>query len=209
MENMQIYETLKKPPKEALKKIEGGRLSGMSSINPMWRIKALTERFGPCGIGWKYTIDRQWLETGANDEIKAFVQISLYIKVEDAWSDPIPGIGGNSFVAKEKNGLHTSDECYKMALTDALSIACKSLGMAGDIYWQEDDSKYSRPKTDLAYHDILAIQQRINERMTTLIQRGMDEKDIFAYASTSKKTFDRSMLACQWLHDFERTIAKL
>ena len=50
------------------------------------------------------------------------------------------------FIAKEKNGLYTSDECFKMSLTDAISVACKSLGFAADIYWNNDRSKYDRPE---------------------------------------------------------------
>ena len=47
------------------------------------------------------------------------------------------------FVAKERNGLYTSDECYKMALTDAISVACKALGFGADVYWQADRTKYT------------------------------------------------------------------
>lgn len=35
-----------------------------------------------------------------------------------------------------------SDECYKMATTDALSVACKNLGIGADIYWKESKTKY-------------------------------------------------------------------
>ena len=87
----------------------------MTDINPMWRIKALTELFGPCGVGWKYTITDKRLEDGANEEISAFVDIDLYIKHEGEWSKAIPGTGGSMFVAKERSGLYTSDECPKMA----------------------------------------------------------------------------------------------
>lgn len=145
-DNLTIYNTVRNPPKEALKPIKGGRLSGYTDINPMWRIKALTEQFGVCGIGWKYTITKQWTEQGANGEVAAFTNIDLYIKVNGEWSDAIPGTGGSSFIAKEKNGLYTSDECFKMSLTDAISVACKSLGFAADIYWNNDRSKYDRPK---------------------------------------------------------------
>lgn len=48
------------------------------------------------------------------------------------------------FVSEEKSGLHVSDECYKMALTDAISVACKALGMGADIYWEKDGSKYTQ-----------------------------------------------------------------
>lgn len=119
-DNMNLYNSVRTPPPEALREIKAGRLAGKSDINPMWRIKALTEQFGPCGEGWKYTIEKLWTEQGANGEIAAFALINLYYRIEGQWSDPVPGIGGNSFVAKEKSGLYTSDECYKMAFTDAL-----------------------------------------------------------------------------------------
>lgn len=143
MDNMEIYEKVRKCPDNALKKIQAGRLKGKSDINPMWRIKALTENFGACGIGWYYEITKQWIEQGAKGELSAFCNINLYIKIGEEWSKPIQGTGGSAFVASEKNGLYTSDECYKMALTDAISVACKALGFAADVYWDSDSTKYS------------------------------------------------------------------
>lgn len=145
--NMKIYEGHREPPKEALKTIGAGRLRGMSDINPMWRIKALTEEFGPCGIGWYYTVDQQWLEA-TNNETVAFVNISLFIKVDGEWSKPIFGTGGSKFVAMEKSGPFVSDEAYKMATTDAISVACKQLGIAADVYWNSDRTKYSSATDD-------------------------------------------------------------
>ena len=46
-------------------------------------------------------------------------------------------------VAAEKSGLYTNDECYKMALSDAIGTACKALGMSADIYFSKDRSKYT------------------------------------------------------------------
>lgn len=148
MENMEIYEKVRSVPDNAKKQIQAGRLRGMTDINPVWRIKVLTETFGPCGIGWKYIVKSQRLEPGANNEIAAFVDIDLYYKVGEEWSEAIPGTGGSSFVAKEKNGMYTSDECFKMALTDALSVACKSLGVGADVYWAAGRSKYSNNQPD-------------------------------------------------------------
>lgn len=148
MENLRIYEAVRKVPKEAQKEIKGGRLRGMTDINPMWRIKTLTEEFGVCGIGWYYEITDKWIETTmAKDEITANVKINLYIKIDGEWSKPIQGIGGSMLVASEKGGLYVNDECYKMALTDAISVACKSLGMGADIYWNKDNTKYSDSKS--------------------------------------------------------------
>lgn len=144
MENMEIYNSTRAVPQEAKKEIKGGRLSGKTDINPMWRIKTLTEQFGPVGFGWRYEITDKRLEPGANGEVAAFVQINLFVKMNSQWSEPIVGIGGSAFVAKEKGGLFTSDECYKMALTDAISVACKALGMGADVYWQADRTKYDQ-----------------------------------------------------------------
>lgn len=143
MSNLDIYNALSDVPAEAKREIQAGRLRGKTDINPMWRIKALTEQFGPCGVGWKYDITRQWTEQGAKDEVAAFCNINLYVKADGDWSEAIPGTGGSAFIASEKNGLYTSDECYKMALTDALSVACKALGVAASVYWDKDPTKYT------------------------------------------------------------------
>ena len=142
MSNLDYYNKLRSVPKEAIKPIQAGRLRGMSDINPMWRIKVMTETFGLCGIGWKYAITKQWTETFGN-EVKVYCNIDLFVKVDGQWSDAIQGTGGSSEVTMEKNGTYVSDECYKMALTDALSVAMKSLGVGADIYFERDTTKYS------------------------------------------------------------------
>lgn len=146
--NLEIWDKVRAVPQNAQKEITGGRLKGKTDINPMWRIKALTEQFGVCGVGWKYVITNKWTEKGFGDEIAAFVDIDLFVKQDNKWSEAIPGTGGSMLVAKEKNGPYTSDECFKMALTDAISVACKALGFGADIYWQGDRSKYDNPNTE-------------------------------------------------------------
>lgn len=134
--NLSIFNKVRKVPDNALKQINAGRLKGMSDVNPVWRILAMTDTFGVCGVGWKYEITKQWTETYGN-EIKGFCNINLFIKVDGEWSDAIPGTGGASFVAMEGNDAYVSDEVYKMALTDALSVAMKSIGVAADIYFSK------------------------------------------------------------------------
>lgn len=148
--NLDLYNRVRKVPKEAIKSIAAGRLKGMSDINPMWRIKMLTEEFGVCGFGWKYEIIRMWNENGGNGVISSFVHINLFVKMNGEWSEAIQGVGGSSFVTNEKNGLYTSDECFKMALTDAISVACKALGMGADVYWDKNSTKYSQTSTQAA-----------------------------------------------------------
>ena len=143
MEKMMIYETARAVPDEAKKTINAGRLKGMTDINPMWRIKKLTELFGACGIGW-YTeiVNKEIYPVG--DEIIVSVDCNLYIKAENEWSKPIPGTGGAKLIAKESKGLYNDDEAFKKAETDAISVCCKKLGIGADVYWGKDgESKYT------------------------------------------------------------------
>lgn len=145
-DKMEIYNRVRSVPGEAKKDISAGRLKGMTDINPMWRIKKLTEEFGPCGIGWWTKVTDRWTET-VGDETCAFVNLELYIKVGDEWSRPITGSGGSKLATKERSGIYVSDECYKMAETDALSVACKKLGIGADVYFAADHTKYDKCKT--------------------------------------------------------------
>ena len=167
MENLEIYNRYKSAPPEALKPISGGRISGMTDINPMWRIKCLTEQFGACGFGWYYKITNRWLEQGPEGQVSAFVDIELFVKSDGEWSMPISGTGGSSFVALEKSGLKMSDECFKMATTDAISVACKQLGFGADVYWSKDKTKYDNQEQEEVEN---IRKQKISELKVKAIQ---------------------------------------
>jgi hypothetical protein len=142
MNNLDIYNKVRAVPKEAQKIISAGRIKGMTDINPMWRIQTLTEQFGMVGIGWKYVITDKQIIDGADGTKCAFVDVDLFVKVNGEWSEAIQGTGGSSFISSESKGFYTSDECFKMALTDALSVACKALGIGADVYWAGGRTKY-------------------------------------------------------------------
>jgi hypothetical protein len=144
MDNMDNWNRLKSVPRDALKEIQFGKLTGKHDINPVWRAEIITTVFGMCGIGWKYDIVSTWTHE-VKEEVMLFVQINLYVKNGESWSDPIPAIGGDFVLQKDKNGLHGNDEAYKMAITDALGYAMKYLGVAADVYrGLANDSKYGR-----------------------------------------------------------------
>ena len=126
MDNMRYYNAGREVPDAAKKTIKGGKLSGFTDINPMWRIQKLTELFGVCGVGWYTEIKRIWAEEGKDGRVAAFCEIHLYVKVDGEWSRPIEGIGGSMLVNVFKGSPETSDECYKMAYTDAISVAAKA-----------------------------------------------------------------------------------
>lgn len=181
-DNLNFWNAVKRPPVTALKKISGGRLSGMTDISPQWRYMAMTEQFGPCGIGWKYELKRLWIEEGADGQKAAFAEIALQTIKGNGWSAPIPGVGGSMFIAKEKDGPRTSDEAFKMAVTDALSVAMKLLGVGADIYmglW--DGSKYKSgndPKATMITPD--PVDPKYVKTVADWLKERIDEDDINA-----------------------------
>lgn len=141
--NLQRWNKMKQPPASALKQIQAGRLKGKSDINPQWRYQIMTEIYGECGVGWKFTVDKLWTEIGMDGVVFAFALVSVFTCDNKIWSSPIQGVGGSKLIEKESNGMHNNDEAFKMATTDALSVALKFLGVASDVYmglW--DGSKY-------------------------------------------------------------------
>lgn len=140
-----------------LKRISGGNLNGKTDINPIWRFEALTSNFGPIGFGWNYREVERWTNEGAG-EIGAFVKVELRIKIDGEWSEPIEGVGGSRLCARTNNGPVFNDEAWKMATTDAISVACKSLGMAADVYTglqshDDPDQKKDGPDYGTKYED--------------------------------------------------------
>lgn len=159
-DNLLIFRACREVPADAKKPILGGRLKGKTDINPMWRIKQLTEMFGPCGVGWKTTDEQYHTEKcDSTGEIAVFCTLRLqYIDPEsNEWSAPIFGIGGSMLIAlesgytadgKKTKVLYLDDEAYKKANTDAISVACKQLGMGASVYWEQDNTKYTGRNSD-------------------------------------------------------------
>ena len=183
----EAYEKMKQPPKWALREIAGGRLKGKTDINPQWRYEVMDETYGACGVGWKYEIERLWTEQGANSEVSVQATVKVFVKDDKGWSEPISGIGGSMLVENEKNGLRTNDEAYKMAVTDALSVALKFLGVGADVYkglW--DGTKYNKPKE---------TQYITPEQFTELQNLGADMVNLakaYKVASVKELTFEQA-----------------
>lgn len=157
MENLEIWEKYKKVPENALKSFDNGKFKG-TDINTMWRIKSLTEQFGICGIGWYYKPTRLWTERCENGDIFAFAEIELFVKVDGEWSMAISGTGGNKMQRVTKSGeLSTSDEAFKMAVTDAIGVACRNLGLGADVYWANDKTKYTEENEETKKDNNLII----------------------------------------------------
>jgi len=161
--NLRFYIPSMEPPKEALKPFQrAGGFRG-TDINAQWRIKQLTALFGPVGFGWYYEVTRREILQFDVTHQKCLVDINLYIRDPETkeWSKPIVGTGGNDWVSKGKDGsIRVNDELYKMAITDALGNACKSLGFGASVYWDQDKSKYTVDE-DGNYYEVVATEEEL------------------------------------------------
>lgn len=163
--NLRFFNQGREVPVDALKPIKAGRLKGMSDVNPMWRMKRMTEIFGPVGFGWKYEIAKQWTEAYGN-EVKCFCNVLLFVRDPETkeWSAPIPGNGGSAIVSMESKGAYVNDEGYKMALTDALSIAMKPLGIGGNVWYGPKANGHNESKYEADTRDQSSTQSQQNQQ---------------------------------------------
>ena len=152
LKNTRFYSKFMQTPKEAQKPFDNGSFKG-TDINPMWRIKMLTEVFGPTGFGWwTQNVRYDFVEAKETNEVSVFCELELYVKDPETneVSQPIYGIGGNTYIKQWRSGAKASDEAKKMAYTDALGIACKALGIGHDIWFQNDRTKYTAMDQELS-----------------------------------------------------------
>ena len=151
-DNLATWNKFSRVPPSFLKPITSGTLKGKSDINPQWRLMAMTQAFGMVGHGWTYRIVRTWSEQSTalskdrqsqDPTAMVFVEIAVKTKVDGEWGEEFSGIGGSQIVQQFNSYAQANDEGYKMALTDALSVAFKAVGIAADIYFGNyDGSKY-------------------------------------------------------------------
>lgn len=197
--NLRFYSQGCEVPQDALKKIQAGRLRGMSDVNPMWRMKRMTEIFGPVGFGWKYEIVRQWTEV-YGEEVKCFCNLNLYVRDPETkeWSSPIPGNGGSSIVSKEKGGCYVNDEGYKMALTDALSIAMKPLGIGGNIWYGPKATGHNESKYEAATREDQGNAGQPAKPVQAAMFTGEQLKSAIAEISAAKSEDQFSKIWKKW-----------
>lgn len=193
-QNLALYNRVREVPAEAKKDIAAGRLKGKTDINPLWRIQTLTREFGPAGIGWYTKIVERWTEESGNEKV-IYLHLNLFVKINGQWSEPIEGFGGAKVISKENAGLYFDDDAAKKAYTDAISQACRSLGIGADVYWANDATKYQREKAveesrdqAIEYLQTLTTQEQMNEAWNYYAQYfDKDKKFKAAFAKRQKE----------------------
>lgn len=147
MSNTAIWDKVSHTDPAYTKKISGKKFSG-TDIKPAYRLKKMTEAFGPAGKGWGYEVQEHWRETvTARSKGNDIPVECVFVMLRVWWSED----GGQTkyFTGSQIGGTETGmavDEAYKMAITDALGKCLVDLGVCADVYLGEfgNDSKYSR-----------------------------------------------------------------
>lgn len=127
---------------KAVKPITGKDYGG-NSPKPYWIIERLTDEFGPCGLGWGYTIDSERFERFSDTDTLHIARVTLWYVMEDKRGE-VTQMGQTKATYTTSKGIFKVDEdAPKKSVTDALVKCASYLGFAGDIFsgrW--DDSKY-------------------------------------------------------------------
>ena len=58
-----------------------------------------------------------------------------------------------------------------MALTDAISVSCKALGMSADVYWDNGSTKYNKSQTENDNRKVLNASLQGREDLMNWISR--------------------------------------
>lgn len=168
-DNLKIWNDLgKTDPKHTKAFSRSGGFKG-TAIKPIYTEQKMTETFGPCGIGWGFSEPTFQLVNGPEGEVAVYCWLSLWVTMAGERSAPIPGVGGDFVVKKNKYGLSTDDEAFKKAFTDAVGNAMKHLGMSADVHMGLfDDSKYVSERRE--EEASTAAPKKISERAQAVVQ---------------------------------------
>lgn len=176
-ENLALWEAVERTPESQTKPITGKSYKG-NSPKPHHLVKRATEMFGPCGIGWGFTVEER-IEDGAMIEPGFFEKMHVAkVRVWFKWNGErgeVEHIGGTMFSGRYASGkLFTDEDAPKKSVTDALVKALSMIGFAGDIFLgRYDDSKYL---SELKAEERQAKadepkRQFISERASTAVQQ--------------------------------------
>jgi hypothetical protein len=140
--NMRLWDRVCVTDPKAVKPITGKQYSG-NSPKPYWIVERLTQEFGPCGIGWGYSILNERMERLSETDVLHVAVVRFWYELEGKRGE-VEQIGQTKATyMSSKDKLIVDEDAPKKSVTDALVKCASYIGVAGDIFsgrW--DDSKY-------------------------------------------------------------------
>lgn len=140
-DNLTLWNSVEKTDPTHVKAITGKKYKG-NSPKPHYLIHKATKVFGPCGIGWGFTVLSERIEQGIPGESIHIAHVRVWY-IWEGKTGHVEHFGGTPFTGKYASGPFTDEDAPKKSVTDALVKALSCIGFAGDIFlgrW--DDSKY-------------------------------------------------------------------
>lgn len=140
--NLALWQAVERTDPKHVKAITGKAYQG-NSPKPYYLIQKATETFGPCGIGWGFTILSERIEEGAGGERLHIAHVRVWYEWNGKRGE-VEHVGGTQFSGTRASGkAFTDEDAPKKSVTDALVKALSMIGFAGDIFiGRYDDSKY-------------------------------------------------------------------
>lgn len=187
--SMELWDQLAIVDKKATKDFKrAGGFKG-TDINPQWRMKRMTEVFGPVGIGWGYEVEDRWAESfeneGSGTETIAFVALKVWYLEEDKQVWTGQQIGGTAT-------KWAKDEAYKQSITDALGKCFAQIGLGAEIYLGEFDN----PVEYATSGEVDEIKALIDEHQITDLRRFFKQ---FGVSSIESLTSEQCRQATQMI----------
>lgn len=141
-QNRALWDKVFKTDPKHVKAITGKDYTG-NSPKPHWIVSRATEVFGPCGIGWGFTVSNERFEQWGESDIAHACLVTVWYKWEGERGE-VCQMGQTKAAYKTNAGKFKVDEdAAKKSVTDGMVKALSLIGFAGDIFsgrW--DDSKY-------------------------------------------------------------------
>lgn len=150
---MRVWDKLSRTDPAHTKPFKRPGFSG-TQIDPTYRLQQMTAMFGPVGQAWSILEPKFDVIPGYGDEKLVFCTVGIVFPKDGDVYNPgtTYGVGGDYIVrnAKDEGAKpRSTDEAFKMAFTDALGNAMKTLGLGADVFMgQMDDAKYVRQVTE-------------------------------------------------------------
>jgi hypothetical protein len=119
--NMALWERVCVTDPKAVKPITGKQYKG-NSPKPYWIVQRLTEEFGPCGIGWGYSILNERMERLTETDV-LHVAVVRFWYVLDGKRGEVEQIGQTKAVyEKSSGGFMVDEDAPKKSVTDGRLI---------------------------------------------------------------------------------------
>jgi hypothetical protein len=202
--NRDLWDRVSKTDPRAVKPITGKQYSG-NSPKPYYIVERLTEEFGPCGLGWGFTVENERFERFSDTDSLHVALVEFWYVNKDQQVGRFQQMGQTKASYMSGAGKFILDEdAPKKSVTDALVKCASYLGFAGDIFsgrW--DDSKYvadlkkefAEPKaTSLAPALEASIEAERKKRVDALDELALDIIDRW-------KMEDREAVCKLWFDD--------